>query len=118
MFTALVSPEYAEKRSQDKIVAAGGFIAHGMVPAKRNSEGYTGWFYALLPESEEEANPEHVRSLPSAQVENKLRAERDRYHEMAQSDGDSVWADAAQSIDDMLRRLAWAQELSTTDDEA
>lgn len=118
MFTALVSPAYAEQLNRDQAVAQGGFVAHGLVPAKRNTKEYTGWFYALLPGSPEEANPEHVRPLPAEKVAAILRDERDRYHEMTESDGDTVWADAAQSIEDMLHRLTSARELSTSDDEA
>ncbi|BAU58233.1 hypothetical protein LRD18_05650 [Halorhodospira halochloris] len=112
MFTALVSPEYAERHNQEKIFAEGGFIAHGIVPANRDTDAYTGWFYALLPGSPEEANREQVRPLPAEDVASILRAERDRYNEMALSDGDSVWADAARRIDDMLYRLECAAELS------
>lgn len=117
MFTALVSPEYAEQHGH-KAAVEGGFIAHGLVPQQRNKQDYTDWFYALLPGAADEADDRHIRPVAAEQVERVLRTERDRYREMAQSDGDTVWADAAASIDDMLVSLNRARELSTSSDAA
>ncbi|MBK1734601.1 hypothetical protein CKO15_04735 [Halorhodospira abdelmalekii] len=119
MFTALVSPEYAERYGQNTAVA-GGFIAHGLVPSHRSNEPYTGWFYALLPGSPEEADTAHVRPFPANRMEAILRAERDRYLAMAHADDDSVWADAAASIDDMIACLqaAHAAADSSVDSDA
>ncbi len=109
MFTALVSPQYAERYGQATTVA-GGFIAHGLVPPHRGSDdGHNGWFYALLPGRPDAASPEHVRSFPAGQLELVLRGERDRYLQMARTDGDAVWADAAAAIDDMISCLHRAQ---------
>ncbi|ABM60970.1 hypothetical protein [Halorhodospira halophila] len=108
MFTALVSPQYAERNGQATTVA-GGFIAHGLVPPHRDHGEQTGWFYALLPGRPDSVDPEHVRPFPADQLEAVLLAERDRYLEMAQSDGDAVWADAAAAIGDMIGCLHRAQ---------
>ncbi len=101
MFTALVSPQYAERNGQATTVA-GGFIAHGLVPPHRDNGEQIGWFYALLPGRPESADPDHVRPFPAERLEAVLVSERDRYLEMAHADGDSVWADAAAAIGDMI----------------
>ncbi|GEM_PF-1967647 len=104
MFTALVSPDYADRYGQATAVA-GGFIAHGLVPPHRDRGEQAGWFYALLPGEPDSADPEHVQPFPAERLEAILEAERDRYLEMAQVDGDSVWADAAGAIGDMINCL-------------
>lgn len=101
MFTALVSPQYAERHSQ-AVTVAGGFVAHGLVPPHRGRGERSGWFYALLPGSPESADPDHIEPFPAERMEHILRAERDRYREMAQADGDAVWEDAASALDDMI----------------
>lgn len=108
MFTALVSPQYAERHGQ-AVTVAGGFIAHGLVPPHRGNGEPTGWFYALLPGTPESADSEHVEPFPAERMAAILRAERDRYRDMERSDGDSVWADAAAAIDDMIDCLGRSQ---------
>ncbi|MFP4147653.1 MAG: hypothetical protein ACLFSI_08075 [Halorhodospira sp.] len=104
MFTALVSPQYAERNGQATTVA-GGFIAHGLVPPHRDQGEHSGWFYALLPGSPASTDPEHVQPFPATRLEAILEAERERYRQMARVDGDSVWADAASAISDMISCL-------------
>ncbi len=113
MFTALVSPQYAERHRQATTVA-GGFIAHGLVPPHGGSGEPSGWFYALLPGTSESADPEHVQPFSAERMEQILRAERDRYLAMAHKDGDTVWGEAAHAIDDMIGCLHRAQLTSAS----
>ena len=104
MYTALVSPDYAERFGQ-AVTVAGGFIAHGLISPHTGESPHQGWFYALLPGRPEAADPAEVAPFPHTGMEEILSGERNRYLEMARRHNDPVWRDAASAVADMLHCL-------------
>lgn len=105
MYTALVSPEYAERNAQ-AITVAGGFIARGLAAPHAGDATGPVRYCALLPGHPPTEDPgREVVPFPEDQMEALLVAERDRYLRMHHSDGDAVWEHAASVLEDMLRCL-------------
>lgn len=113
MFTALVTPEYAERHSQ-AVAVAGGFIAHGLVPPQRDGRDGALRFHALLPGAPGSEAEAEVTPIPADEMRGILETERDRYLDMAGRDRDQVWRNAADAIDDMLRCLRRHQRAEQT----
>ncbi len=108
MYTALVSPDYAERFGQ-AVTVAGGFIAHGLISPYREETPGNGWFFALLPGQPESADQASVQPLPASQVERILQEEKQRYLELSRDENDPVWDDAASVVTDMLHCLRRAE---------
>ncbi|ABI56942.1 hypothetical protein ACN2MM_08700 [Alkalilimnicola ehrlichii MLHE-1] len=102
MYTALISPRYAD-RIETAAREAGGFVARGLMARHPAQPDTANWFYALLPDQAPE-DPEVV-PYPADAVIHALEAERERYRAMARQHPDTLWQEAIRALDDLLGRL-------------